>query len=210
MTKPEQIAQILGIPSTDVIVENNESARLKDRELTESEQELIADVFLTEDKKEIKALKAEMIEPAEKAFILERKIARFVETNDKNVLIEPEPEIEYENGIEVFRGQVISEGGEKWIVNLNSFTTQEDWRPSTIYAQGNRTLWRKKQPDVPAEDLCTETPDWDSNAWNDYSVGYNVKHNGAIWEAINTTHTWIAPAHSGDGAVSWKHVKDCE
>ena len=59
MTKSEQIAQILGVSSTDVIVTNNSEARLKDRELTGSEQELIADVFLSEDKKEIKALKAE-------------------------------------------------------------------------------------------------------------------------------------------------------
>ena len=210
MNKAEQIAQILGIPSTDVTVTNNSEARLKDRELTEAEQELIADVFLSEDKKEIKALKAEMIEPAEKAFILERKIQRFVETDDKNVLIEPEPEIEYENGIEVFRGQVISEDGEKWIVNLNSFITQEDWRPSTLHAQGNRTLWRKKQPDIPEEDLCAETPEWNSANWNDYSVGYKVKSGNAIWEATNTTHTWIEPAHEGDGAISWKHIKDCE
>ena len=59
MTKSEQIAQILGIPSTDVIVTNDSEARLKDRELTEAEKELIADVFLSEDKKQIKALKAE-------------------------------------------------------------------------------------------------------------------------------------------------------
>ena len=209
MTKAEQIAQLLGIPSTDVIVTNGTEARLKDRELTEAERELIADVFLSEDKKEIKALKAEMIEPAEKAFILERKIQRFVETDDKSVLIEPEPEIEYENGIEVFRGQVISEGGEKWIVNQNKFTTQEDWRPSVLYAQGNRTVWRKKQPDIPEENLCDETPQWNSADWNDYSVGYKVKSGNAIWEAINTTHTWIEPAHEGDGAISWKHVKDC-
>ena len=160
-------------------------------------------------KEENKRLKAELAEPAEKAFVMERKIARFVETDDKNVLIEPEPEIEYENGIEVFRGQVIAEGGEKWIVNLNSFTTQEDWRPSVIYAQGNRTLWRKKQADIPEENLCAETPEWNSANWNDYSAGYKVKAKNAIWEATNTTHTWIEPALEGDGAISWKHVKDC-
>ena len=209
MTKSEQIAQLLNVQSTDVIVTNESEARLKDRELTEAEQELIADVFLSEDKKEIKALKAEMIEPAEKAFILERKIQRFVETDDKSVLIDPEPEISYENGIEVFRGQVISEGGEKWIVNLNSFITQEDWRPSALYAQGNRTLWRKKQPDIPEEDLCNETPEWNGANWSNYGVGYKVKANNAIWEAINTTHTWIEPALGGDGAISWTHVKDC-
>ena len=161
------------------------------------------------DKAEMEHLKAELAEPAEKAFVLERKIARFVETDDKNVLVEPEPEIPYENGIEVFRGQVISEGGEKWIVNLNSFVTQEDWRPSVLYTQGNRTLWRKKQPDIPDGDLCAETPAWDGGKWHDYIVGYKVKHDSAIWEAINTTHTWIAPAHDGDGAISWKHTKDC-
>ena len=62
--KTEQIAQLLGVQSTDVIVTNNSEARLKDRELTEAEQELIADVFLSEDKKEIielaKTLRSEM------------------------------------------------------------------------------------------------------------------------------------------------------
>lgn len=59
MTKSEQIAQILEVSSTDVIVINGKEARLKDRELTESEQEQIADIFLSEDKKEVKRLKAE-------------------------------------------------------------------------------------------------------------------------------------------------------
>jgi uncharacterized protein (UPF0216 family) len=35
MTKSEQVAELLNVKSTDVIVTNGKEARLKDRELTE-------------------------------------------------------------------------------------------------------------------------------------------------------------------------------
>ena len=87
---------------------------------------------------------------------------------------------------------------------------REDLRPSVLYEQRNeRTVWQKIQPDIPEEDLCDETPEWNSANWNDYSVGFKVKSKNAIWEATNTTHTWIEPAPEGNGSISWKHVKDC-
>jgi hypothetical protein len=39
-------------------------------------------------------------------------------------------------------------------------------------------------------------------------VGTQVYNRGQIWEAINLTHTWIEPALTGNGAISWKFVKD--
>ena len=59
MTIAQQIAQILEVSSTDVVVTNEKEARLKDRELTESEQEQIEHVFYSDEKKELNALKEE-------------------------------------------------------------------------------------------------------------------------------------------------------
>ena len=105
-------------------------------------------------------------------------------------------------------GHVVQDNGNKFRVKV-PHTAQADWKPTTLYNAGNRTLFEMLQPDIPDSDLCAETPAWDGGKWHDYIVGYKVKHDSAIWEAINTTHTWIAPAHDGDGAISWKHIKDC-
>ena len=141
---------------------------------------------------------------------LERKLERLAETGDTESLKE-DPEIEYTEGVEVRTGEILVDEGEKYMMRIGgTLVMREDLRPSVLYEQqGNRTLWRKKQPDIPEENLCAETPEWNSANWNDYSAGYKVKSGSAIWEAINTTHAWIEPAHEGDGAISWKHVKDC-
>ena len=107
-------------------------------------------------------------------------------------------------------------------------TDQGEWIEPGLYRYGNKialvvqahwrtqhkpedtpALFRVRKPDVPDADLCAETEAWDGGKWLDYVVGYKVKHDSAIWEAINTTHTWIEPAHDGNGAISWKHIKDC-
>lgn len=59
MIKAEQIAEILNVQSTDVIITNDSEARLKDRELTEAEQEQIAHVFWSDTKNEIEQVRAE-------------------------------------------------------------------------------------------------------------------------------------------------------
>ena len=134
---------------------------------------------------------------------LERKIERL--TSENTLSMPDEPEIPYENGILVKAGQIIVEAGKRYMVVQPQFTTQENWRPSL----GIPALWRELQPDIPEEDLCNETPEWNGANWSNYGVGYKVKANNAIWEAINTTHTWIEPALGGNGAISWTHVKDC-
>ena len=216
MTKSEQIAQILGIPSTDVIVstspfevdENGETTerdfngfyvKCKDREWTADEL-LLINAIMTQSVSEVELKIAQ----------LERKIARLAETGDTESLKE-DPEIEYSEGVEVRTGEVLVDLGEKYMMQIGgTLIMREDLRPSVLYEQrGDRTVWQKIQPEIPEEDLCSETPEWNSANWNDYSAGYKVKSGNAIWEAINTTHAWIEPAHEGDGAISWKHVKDC-
>lgn len=81
---------------------------------------------------------------------------------------------------------------------LQSHNTQQDWIPDKTPA-----LW---------EEVITETeekpPQWVSGDYYKYKVGTQVYNKGQIWEAINLTHTWIEPALSGNGAISWKFVKD--
>ena len=85
---------------------------------------------------------------------------------------------------------------------LQPHTSQPDWLPTTAVSLYEVVY---VAPDNP----CENTEAWNGDNHLQYTVGYQVKHNNAIWEAVNTTHTWIAPAHSGDGAISWEHIMDC-
>lgn len=76
--------------------------------------------------------------------------------------------------------------------------TQSDWTP--ILTLGN--LWEE----VPEQQ--EQPPQWNTANWIQYVVGYRVYDSGKIWEAINTTHTWIQPALTGNGAISWKYIED--
>lgn len=51
-------------------------------------------------------------------------------------------------------------------------------------------------------------PQWVSENYYLYVVGYQVYDSGKVWRAKNTTHTWIQPALTGNGAISWEFVKD--
>lgn len=62
---------------------------------------------------------------------------------------------------------------------------------------------------LPSADDCLTAPVWTQSDLALYVVGFRVKHNNKIWEAKNVTHTWIAPAATGDGAISWTWIKDC-
>ena len=142
---------------------------------------------------------------------LERKLERLAESGTTESLKEEEPEIEYSEGVEVRTGEILVDEGERYMMRIGgTLVMREDLRPSVLYEQqGNRTVWQHIPADIPEEDLCNETPEWNGVNWSNYGVGYKVKANNAIWEAINTTHTWIEPALGGDGAISWTHVKDC-
>lgn len=58
--------------------------------------------------------------------------------------------------------------------------------------------------------VCLTYPAWDGANWGSYTIGYHVRYNNSVWKFINTNHTWIAPDHTGNGAISWEWVKDCE
>lgn len=51
-------------------------------------------------------------------------------------------------------------------------------------------------------------PQWVSENYYLYVVGYQVYDGGKVWKAKNTTNTWIQPALTGNGAISWEFVKD--
>ena len=53
-----------------------------------------------------------------------------------------------------------------------------------------------------------QPPQWLTSEYYKYVVGYEVLDSGKVWRAKNTTHTWIQPALTGDGAISWEFVKD--
>ena len=55
-----------------------------------------------------------------------------------------------------------------------------------------------------------DVEDWNGSNWLAYqTVGYLVKYNNKIWASkLPISHTWIAPALEGDGAISWEFVAD--
>ena len=85
---------------------------------------------------------------------------------------------------------------------LQGHTSQPDWLPTTAVSLYEVVY---VAPDNP----CENTEAWNGANWGSYTVGYWVKHDNAIWEVTSTSHTYIAPAHSGDGAISWEHIIDC-
>lgn len=51
-------------------------------------------------------------------------------------------------------------------------------------------------------------PQWVTGDWGKYVLGYQVFDSGKVWEVIGVTHTWVEPALIGNGAISWKYIKD--
>jgi hypothetical protein len=75
--------------------------------------------------------------------------------------------------------------------------TLTGWEPDKTPA-----LWNEVQQQG------VKPPQWNTSNWIQYVVGYQVYDSGKVWEAINTTHTWIQPALTGNGAISWKYISD--
>lgn len=57
---------------------------------------------------------------------------------------------------------------------------------------------------------CDAEP-WNVDNYIAYQeVGYLVKFDNKVWASkLPISHTWIAPALTGDGAISWEFVQDC-
>jgi hypothetical protein len=88
---------------------------------------------------------------------------------------------------------------DKQYVCLHPHQTQVDWTP--ILTIG--VLWNEvPQPGV-------KPPQWVTENWATYTpVGFEVFDLGKVWKVKTLTHTWIQPALTGDGAISWEYVKD--
>jgi len=80
-------------------------------------------------------------------------------------------------------GEVVTKDGKKYVSNH----PYNSWEPGTLE-------WKP--------------PQWVSGDYYKYKVGTQVYNKGQIWEAINLTHTWIEPALTGNGAISWKFIKN--
>jgi hypothetical protein len=97
-------------------------------------------------------------------------------------------------------GQVVTKDGKKYMSNHPA----NSWEPGT---QEWLKLWIDIAP-VDPEAPEVKPPQWISGDYYKYEVGTQVYDSGKVWEAINKTHTWIQPALEGNGAISWKFVKD--
>lgn len=97
-------------------------------------------------------------------------------------------------------GEVVEHNGKKYVSNH----PYNSWEPGTLE-------WLNLWIDItPADPTAPEVkpPQWVSGDYYKYKVGTQVYNKGQVWEAINLTHTWIEPALEGNGAISWKFVKD--
>lgn len=106
-------------------------------------------------------------------------------------------------------GDIVDHNGQYWKSNVGA----NIWEPGapgiTQWDVFNPESGEIEEPGETEPDLCNTTAAWDAGLWGTYTVGTKVKHNGGIYEAKNTTHTWIAPAKTGDGSISWNWIKDC-
>jgi hypothetical protein len=93
-------------------------------------------------------------------------------------------------------GVIVLHNGKEWQNEID----YNVWEPGV-------TGW--KDLTAPSNNLCTDSPQWSSSNWSLYVVGFYVKDNSKIWRAKNTTHTWIQPALTGDGSISWEFIQDC-
>lgn len=82
-------------------------------------------------------------------------------------------------------------------VVIQPHMTLEGWEPDKTPA-----LWSEVQ------EPSVKPPQWNTGNWALYVIGYRVYDSGKIWEAINTSHTWIQPDLTGNGAISWKFIED--
>jgi hypothetical protein len=97
-------------------------------------------------------------------------------------------------------GEVVEHNGKKYVSNHPA----NSWEPGTLEWQN---LWIDITPTDP-EAPEVKPPQWATGDYYKYSVGYQVYNKGQVWEAINTTHTWVEPSLVNPGNISWKFVKD--
>ena len=83
---------------------------------------------------------------------------------------------------------------------IQAHQTQDGWKPDVTPA-----LWQEVvvvPPDV-------KPPQWNTGDWEKYTpIGFEVFDSGKVWKVKTLSHTWIQPALTGTGAISWEYVKD--
>jgi hypothetical protein len=81
---------------------------------------------------------------------------------------------------------------------LQPHQSQESWNPVLTL----NVLWSEvvAPPATPTQ--------WVSANWAQYVLNYEVLANGKIWKVKGVTHTWIQPAMTGNGAISWAFVRN--
>jgi hypothetical protein len=168
-----------------------------------TESELITDI-------ETAALESEM--KVEELALEKLKAERVEQIKQEIELLDDEAALEVKDLYKPYRVGIVLKPNERFYYPLDGklykvigaeHTTQLDWKPDEAVSLYEHVYV------VPPGDICDTSPAWNSNNWGQYTVGYHVKHNGAVYQAKNTTHTWIAPAKTGDGAISWEWIKDC-
>ena len=82
---------------------------------------------------------------------------------------------------------------------IQAHQSQQTWNPELTVG----VLWSV----VPTNDYAN-APQWVSGNWGQYVMGFIVKDSGKIWRVKGVTHTWIKPALTGNGAISWEYVQD--
>ena len=135
------------------------------------------------------------------------KLANLADQKHLSALDDEVPtELPFNAGSWIDRGKTIVEAGVKYVV-VQGHIMQDHFRPSILIPAGNRTLFAPAP--VETENPCLDTPDWNADHYNDYTVGYRVKSDNAIWQAKNQTHTWIQPAKTDNGSISWDYIQPC-
>lgn len=84
---------------------------------------------------------------------------------------------------------------------LQAHQTQQTWNPELTLG----VLWNE----VIVVNPAVKPPQWVTGNWAQYTpIGFEVFDLGKVWKVKTLTHTWIQPALTGNGAISWTFVKN--
>jgi hypothetical protein len=101
-------------------------------------------------------------------------------------------------------GEIVHWVGKEW----KSKIMNNIYEPGTVA----NTIWEDISIVVPPANPCDGVAEWNGAVWATYVIGSEVKVTGAkveLYECKGTTHTWIQPAKTGNGAISWTYLQDC-
>jgi hypothetical protein len=94
-------------------------------------------------------------------------------------------------------------GWKRWYNDIQYYCIQahmtlEGWTPDVALALWSEIIIPPANP-----------PQWVSANWVQYTpIGFEVSDLGKVWKVKTLTHTWIQPALTGNGAISWTFVRN--